>query len=139
MIKANELRKGNLVQTGIIEKVIIEVKTIHEDGVNETFSEFDLDYPDSPPLRNVRKFEDLEPIPLTAEILERYGFTYTASFGECRFSKDELEMDENFNPLVQEKDEYLFYGKRIDYLHELQNFYYDLNKKELEIKELQHT
>lgn len=74
-----------------------------------------------------------EPIVLTPSLLEQCGFKYSASFGKCRYEKDELQMDENFNPLAQEGDEHLYFGRRLQYLHQLQNLFFDLTGKELEV------
>lgn len=72
----------------------------------------------------------LSPIKITPEILEKAGFKYSASFGQCKYEKSELEIDENFNPLVEFAGEFIYYGKRIEYLHQLQNLYFALTGEE---------
>jgi len=111
MIKANELRIGNLVNTkyGILSVHASMLADIVNNGFN------------------------VNPIPLTPEILESCGFT-----------KDEEELclpvDDNYS-LVWDEDgvyidsfESLLYDSRIIYLHQLQNLYFALKGEELEVK-----
>lgn len=122
MIEAKELRVGNLIEDELgkpkrVQNILGERFNIDAlDGIDRGF-----------PLT------EMNGIPITPELLEKCGFEYSASFGECRYKKKELEMDENFNPLVQEGDEFLYYGKRIEHLHQLQNLYFALTGEELEI------
>lgn len=111
-MQANELRIGNWV--------------IKNDGVEDYFHKVGP--------YDIVSMDNLQPIPLTPVILKKAGFKYSASFGDCMYEKDELQMDENFNPYVREGDEYLYYGNQLEFVHELQNLYFALNKKELEIQ-----
>lgn len=86
--------------------------------------------------------EDLEPIPLSPEILERCGFEN----GIKRSGLTEIQIKE-FSTAMQGvfKGEYAVtlighvpyqLKKRILYLHQLQNIYFALTGQELEIKEI---
>lgn len=58
--------------------------------------------------------EDIQPIPLTAEILEKNGFKYNIF---------DRWMNSRYDVAISEKDEFLFIWDRIqlDYVHELQH------------------
>lgn len=115
MIKANEIRIGNYF--------------FDADG-----NEKKIDYSDLVSLEITCLH--FNPIPLTHEILERFGFEVEVIEAPGieiwnQYSKGKLTISEHL-------DHYVFVitdngTVRLNYLHELQNFYYDLNKKELEI------
>jgi hypothetical protein len=69
---------------------------------------------------------DLTPIPLTPKILTEW----------CGFKHVEgtLYILNNFALSLEEKGFVFIQGIDVNYLHELQNLYYVLNKQELEIK-----
>ncbi len=115
MIQKNELRVGNILIHPLKDNQVFVIK-----------SGADID--------EIYTMQELKGYYLTPELLKKCGFEYTASFGECRYTKGELQMDENFNPLVQDGDEYLYYGKRVEFLHELQNLYFALTGEELPIR-----
>lgn len=80
--------------------------------------------------------QEVFPIPLTPEWLERMGFTYSKTFGcyskdfEILFCTDGNEYwlcEQNGNMLSK-------IGKPFQYLHQLQNLYFDLTREELQIK-----
>jgi len=122
MIKANELRIGNKVAMGVH---ICTINSIHlVPGIDEVhyrvsgFVKFDqyavYDY-------------QVDPIPLTPEILDRCGFKKT-----------------KFKWRIDEGDAFYLYGSNgfyapfvmpeIKYLHQLQNIYYAMTGEELEYK-----
>jgi hypothetical protein len=126
MINANELRRGNYVYS-TTHKVFTKVIRIDIDS----------------------EFQNIEPIPLTEEILLKCGFEKINVF-DCRvfdWVKDKIiltGLDEyeyqtlnepyslafNFGDISKKEE----HGQiEIKYLHELQNLYFDLTKTELEI------
>lgn len=142
-MKANELKINNLIDvinrsnevhlpTGIVLKIIavglFEAQCIpNEILITEADSSVIMDIP----------LRDLSPIPITSEWLERLGFeeTYNSQFRikfdhPCNyigfdFSKNEDKSMEGFR----------YYGHyiKIKYIHTLQNIYFALTGKELEI------
>jgi hypothetical protein len=120
MIQANELRIGSKV---MYRGSILTVQTA---GRAVRLEETGLSYSN----------EWLDPIPLTSEILAATGFTYTASFGECRYTKEDVQMDEHFNPLVQDGNEYLYFGVTTKSVHQLQNLYFALTGNELDVSKI---
>jgi len=75
--------------------------------------------------------EELEPIPLTEEWLERFGFEWD---GEMWFHKAEdwimIDLSDN---MVRLWDGWLY--REIKYVHTLQNLYHALTGEELTVKE----
>ena len=160
MINKNELRFGNKIYFGVEEKIIIEVETIHKDGVNESFSELDVEYPESEPVRNVYEYDALFGIPLTAEILERSGFEKQAGdhwrinfFFEKKIGFelanrwiriDQVKSSKGgpdcFWVFFLENHRYSFEEsamiREVGYVHQLQNLMFIFDGQELEIKEL---
>ena len=89
--------------------------------------------------------ENINPIPLTPEILERCGFEdtsggYRATGSEVVFSKL-INQSVKIDLWEQWPTGYSlpYYGNKLESLHQLQNLYFALTGEELEIKELQHT
>ncbi|HXS55736.1 MAG TPA: hypothetical protein VN726_06405 [Hanamia sp.] len=114
MIKPNELRIGNCYLDICGEPntwTIDSYKFYHEH-----------------PLNGQNMYENINPIPLTPEILEKCGFTK----GSGSF------YDGNMMLSIEERGYALFCGestegKSFKYLHQLQNLYSDLYGIELEI------
>lgn len=107
MIKPNELRIGNYVKH--IDK-IIRIESLHpkDDDVNDEIP-----------------FHCIFGISLTEELLFEFGFL---NFG-YRYSKPELKLD-----IIKGDGYYLSnVSKEIEYVHQLQNLYFALTNKELEI------
>ena len=85
--------------------------------------------------------ENCTPIPLTEEILLKCGFETESKYDDfklngvniqsCSMRCKTLERFSFYLKLGDENDEL---NNKIDYLHELQNLYYALTKKELDIK-----
>jgi hypothetical protein len=123
MIKANELRVGNLL---LVHGTALAALEILEDGVCYFFQP-------GTHVRTVIEFEDAEPIPLTSEWLQRLGFeddnhitVYDVSrrqpflFSICSTDKG-FELFGGEGPI----------GKAFNYLHQLQNLYFALTGEEL--------
>lgn len=130
MIQANDLRIGNLLK---FNEETVDVESIGFDGVNLRGGydwSIDCEF----------NYDELEPIPLTEDILLKCGFVkHKAGIGGCDMwqGMDAWEMD----------DEWLFRGSperglkligyfnsNIQYLHQLQNLYFALTGSELNIQ-----
>jgi hypothetical protein len=118
MIKANELRLGNYFLWKCKPK---KVKHIWPYGVGITTEEGD-DW------TQVLEIEDIEPIPLTLEILEGAGFE---NWNKNKYANNVICLTLNgdgFLYLANQRHVNLFY------LHQLQNLYFSLTGEELNIK-----
>lgn len=121
-IRANELRIGNILQDAIrLEKALIVYKI--EPEVIVCGSE-DFNYP--------YLVEMLDPIPLTPEILEKAGFQTIdmndlGLYISLKISRDIGLNWNNKSIWIGE------YNTKVVYLHQLQNIYFALAGKELEI------
>lgn len=113
-MKANELRLGNLLKRGGVV-VTIDARSIFD------FSSFDYQY---------------EPILLTREWLERFGFEQTfecgddeimSQFGRVKLSKKKLIKGEYWSYPRQNKGVWT----AIEYVHQLQNLFFCLCGEEL--------
>jgi hypothetical protein len=142
MIKENELRVGNLVydDENIIMKVArIETKE-HNDwnGVSENTVVFQT-------LTEANNYREsvINPIPLTEKIVKQFGFVRDESSTHrmYRIDKDKYQ---TISLLVDDNDICFPFAKTnhheagehfsfmgIRYVHQLQNFYYSLNHREL--------
>lgn len=130
MIKANELRVGNLVVLNVNYKDNIHrIDEIYTDEVKVTSIEDGGCFP-------IMKLRTCKPIPLSPEWLERCGLLDSGSSykGELRFKgcghltievieKGNLGYFAPFNKTIE-----------IKYLHQLQNLYFTLTGEELQIK-----
>ena len=117
-LKANELRIGHLVEINMpITNKIISIDVYHISGLKKNKGYF-------------------KPIPLTEEWLFKFGF-FTIKAGKLidatlpnfRFSLHKSGNYDGF--LFCEKNNIII---NIDYVHQLQNLYFALTNKELEIK-----
>lgn len=118
MIKANELRIGNLINYGY--KVAI-VNAIREDGGLNVKLENTL---------LGAEFECFKPIPLTPEILENVGFINRDSYWHSKDFSMFLEGDYYFQYISTPTSNGFL---KVNYLHQLQNLYFALTNEELEI------
>jgi len=114
-MKANELRKFNLVSTG---GVICQVRSI---GVYENIRL--SPYPDNGWMESFDT-SDVSPIPLTEEWLKRFGFrrvnsTWHKLGNLCINISHDVEWGGNWM------------GIRLKYVHQLQNLYFALTGEEL--------
>lgn len=82
--------------------------------------------------------EELEPIPLTPEILEAAGFERGCPYSKNGWTAPEqaffFEDDNNFDP--REMSSGRVFSVEIKHLHQLQNLYFALTGTELTIKNL---
>lgn len=150
MIDTKELRIGNFVSTncepmntisgGIYEVLIIDSR--EKFGKSSGYVTITTD---DPIFNNAGTWcKNLEPIPLTPEILEKCGFK--KSIGDSYLEKidiyenDYITLSSNFNLLYEtyedgnEKWYYEKLDRKIQYVHELQNIYFALSGEELEVK-----
>lgn len=148
MIKPEELRIGNKVKsTGLLNGRILTVENVTGRGtlLDQKRVVFFLEE------KNVGDFcEDLEPIPLTEELLVKAGFEYVVNDGSFEnisldyWAKDALLLFTNGS---EPKEAYLFgygngyfgkyfviTGRWIYNLHDLQNVYHAWKGTELTIK-----
>lgn len=120
MIKANELRLGNyFIEDG-------EIKTVNSHTFNSVV------------------FDDLQPIPLTPEILENCGFEFKtgwkANGGEIEVEQYELNTSCGlFDASCSSTGAMIISWRdkdfpKCDYLHQLQNLFFAITGKELETK-----
>ena len=120
-MKNTELRIGNWVE--IKDQ---EVKTYAQiEGVGNLQHVAGQLYP----------IEELEPIPLTEEWLERFGFNFDVNSGLYKKSGFEVEV---FNIGVEfYLGEYGSWFLFVEHVHQLQNLYFALTGEELELKEVE--
>lgn len=130
MIPANDLAIGNWVYDGERTQFPMFVQTIADDYVYLNFESNEGDVWESTP-------EELQGIPLTAELLEKIGFSF--SNGLWRHSLGVKVKPEDGFVFIENKDEekWLYsYGffKGIHYLHQLQNLLAIVLKQEFKIE-----
>jgi len=128
MIKAEELRIGNLVQLNpkriSSNDTIVEVDSVCSWGINigEKHYGLECDY----------SFEFLLPIPLTEEWLTRLGFNFTPktsdSLRNALWNKGYIQLEQTISADI------LFHNNHIKHVHSLQNLYFALTGEELAIK-----
>jgi hypothetical protein len=123
MIKANELRIGNLVKYDNCVKVI--------DVINDS--------------KNIVEFEDgdtvyavfhCQPIPLTEEWLLKFGFVDKNYTLELKAKRKTIVFNW-FSKVVSTGKRSGYYSRKyrhIKYVHQLQNLYFALTGEELEVK-----
>jgi len=118
MIKANELRIGNLVHNAL--NAVVKVEAIGYNIINPG-AEF------SPEMKY------LKGIPLTPEILEKAGFTYRYLSPKQHYFENGMVSINTYKT----KDSFYYESQlcdvSIDYVHQLQNLYYALCGSELTI------
>lgn len=134
MVDIKELRIGNIV-VGKYSSIIQSVNSIvKDDGYSGGYCIH---------LLNGDKFgaDCIEPIPLTEELLLKCGFTkeyygFSCDIVELSYGRflcnDDTDKDKLF--LSINNAEYTISGVSLKYLHQLQNIYYDLTGKELDVK-----
>lgn len=106
-MKATELRLGNYIRNMYGEVIKVDLKVLKEVSKGELFGVIEL----------------------TEEILIKCGFVSSGDY----FVKDQVYIY-NIGFMVQEfVYKYNYTSVSIDYLHELQNLYFSLTKKELEV------
>jgi len=134
MIKANELRIGNLVLYGTD---FCEIKTIGN-------YQAQISIPDAMPTE--RDFEDLEPIPLTEEIISKTHFHRETLNDNVKTEMRKNEQGNWFAIIHLSTSTHLYirhtgqidvggitHLSHIKYLHQLQNLFFSLIEKELQL------
>ncbi|MBU3661201.1 MAG: hypothetical protein FGM14_15115 [Flavobacteriales bacterium] len=113
-MKASELRIGNLVQDyGLIS-------TITGQDIYDLSQGMDS--------------EIIQPIPLTEDLLLKFGFYKNVD--TLFFEKGGYQLDLNSNNVEFYIPNYGDYYKEIEYVHQLQNLYFALTGEELSYNEL---
>lgn len=137
MIDVRELRIGNVVNddTNLAQeigcKVVGIVESISEENIGLKYlrSDGDTFYGEEHPI-------NLSPIPLTEELLLKSGFSYdpeSACWKICGLFIRKVES--GFSIFIECEDDWYSncYFKDFEYLHQLQNIYFALTGKELEV------
>ena len=140
MVNSNELRLGNWLSTS--GGFPMYVVAIWSDEANLNFDGNEGDVWES-------NYKFLDPIPLTVDWLERFGFeqfTKTVGGGDINCCYEDYrnshmaiipikggEFEIEFAPLFQTIDE-RNHLRTIKYVHELQNIWFSLTGKELQLK-----
>lgn len=128
-MNANELKYNNYVyecywcnEIGEFKKHIIQIRDVLESHVVDFFD-------------NAYNYDDIKPIRLTEEILLKCGFEYeTKDWLYLKYIKFNFNTDRSVNmSIVYVNINNRDMGLEIEYLHELQNLYFALTQKELEI------
>lgn len=132
MIAANELRIGNWV---MYDNRLFQIEAISRSLPCLNTDEFGI---------GVVDWNNLQPIPLTTEILEKCGFEKGLSewynkkyFTDCKESAEVMELQINLKSFRCGIFDTDFGGtnamtaKRIEHLHQLQNLYFALTNTEL--------
>ena len=118
-MKASELRIGNWVEIQGLESKIISVDTEGCICENEYCEDFE----------NNNITQNLQPIPLTEEWLERFGFEYSDLNGDSGLWKiPPFQIYGKYNQFIYD------YRLDVNYVHQLQNLFYCLTGEELIIK-----
>lgn len=134
MIQAKELRIGNWVIN----------RERYWSGKSTQFRDFDANvleiFEDKLKINVDMEYQDyscIHPIPLTKDILLKCGFKDRASFNEVIFESafthySIILMNEKYHLHCEDEDEH--FNFRIESLHQLQNLYFALTGKELEVE-----
>jgi hypothetical protein len=139
-IKASELRVGNWVQvsSGVLR---LQVESIHENGINVWAS---IEYGHTAVIDPDYGYNNLGPIPLSPEILEKCGFEKSGELNNTRYWRREPYVSFSFGDYAYYRDDYranpnlkvdnqTIYPERLIYLHQLQNLYFALTGEELRV------
>lgn len=127
MIPCNELRIGNYV---LIDKSLQQVSMI----TSATVSAFNTDRSDGQ-LWHEYNLENVQPVPLTDDILKQCGFVYHDYFKVWQLITEGIVSDMDVNNDYDVVD----FGRRpvvkkIESLHRLQNVLFTMKSKELVIR-----
>jgi hypothetical protein len=132
-MKANELRIGNWVMA---YNSPVQIESIDKDGgINYTSAndEWTVDY------WFVYQIKEIDPIPLTPEILEKAGFSNPYNIGYHLYIDKEntegfgINFDDEGWDIGQNHEMFKFHSE-LKHLHQLQNLYYALTGEELQIE-----
>lgn len=127
-MEAKELRIGNWVKVN--DRLLCAYGIRHDDETDKsTFIYVYDDDADNPCERFMDIcIKNIEPIPLTEDILLKCGFKKISGWNE--FILDDLRCEFRCDTMLL----YYPFGVNIKYLHQLQNLYFALTNKELDIK-----
>jgi hypothetical protein len=129
MIKANELRVGNWIQRRGKPIQIISIQTIGTKGyiITATYQGLGSEY--------ISDDDQLQPIPLTRELLEEAGFEKVNNGIGLRVLEGYVYISSLFTgfPLTLDIDGNRMPLREIKYLHQLHNLYFSLTNQELTI------
>ena len=126
MLEPTDLRIGNHID---YERTTHIVESLDKEGLVHRWHKMPFDE-----LSNCydTNYKNIEPIPLTKELLIKCGFTKSGSFRYYIRDIDNLFLQIFFE--LYFVDNIISYNNQpISYLHDLQNLYYVLYKKELQI------
>jgi len=118
MIKANELRIGNLLNNGTVVRLA------------ENYARIAYQY-DGMPKQSCVDYEHLEPIPLIEEWLIKCGFKFQNILKKAY--QRNLYLYKGFGIYEVKPKEFFYKEIQIKYVHQLQNLYFVLTGEELEI------
>ncbi len=121
-LEAKELRIGNILRCpkGNYGAEFVKVESISDEGINLMFRDYAL--------------RDLEPIPLTEEILLKCGFEKEFKFSFTRGSiRIELGVFDKWAFFWNTNSDESIFICEVQYLHSVQNIVYELTKEELEV------
>lgn len=130
MIKTEDLRRRNLISDS--EGNIIVVHTISESVINESWT--------GPLAEGVYQLnpghgeEDIDPIPLTIEWLEKLGFEWRAMIHRWIHPTSRYTIIEHAKGFSNGFGNGEFLKQSLKYVHQLQNVYYMVVGEELTIK-----
>lgn len=120
---AKDFRIGNLITRNDLGTGEPRIETIIELRRDKVFT--------SGPVTVICDYEDLNPVPLTDELLLKLGFTQDGD----EYSKDNFIVRLNRRDLVIEGFEYDYNGITVSteyfYIHDLQNLYFAIKRQEL--------
>ena len=122
-MKATELRIGNYINYGGVSNIILGIISPSPQKIIELSDKYlvEINTPDS----FYVSVEDISPIPLSKEILEKYGFEYFNLDIGCTDPADAYwvhkKLPSSINNLTWRVQNV---PKKLNYLHELQNLFF---------------
>lgn len=146
-LSLNDLRIGNYVGATLAESIPLDLSEYSDFDVRCFHSNGFLPYKisDGQDIDNAKWYF---PIPLSKLWLEKFGFKVNKEKGfngrtdehHVVLSKggfDIVEIDDNFHLWIEIEEDtwYSYKSTKIDYVHELQNIFFSLRKKELKDEE----
>lgn len=129
MIKENELRMGNwlrFTKGGLNGTVLI---------IDGFVNHITLEMPEVDYERFDCELSELNPIPLTAEWLEKFGFEKETKYFDDFRAKIRLDFRNPYYAARIKRNNSWSYFSNLFYVHQLQNLFFSLSGSELTIKE----
>lgn len=138
MIDTKELRIGNIV---LIRGKMESVYNVQENSVNLSYE--CGDHMGGCGSDSYDEAKDIEPVPITPELLIEFGFIkkphiwrdMSVSEDNYWFGRYNIGFEEDYIFLGREQDRNAQWLANIQYAHQLQNIYFNLSGKELEINQ----